>query len=43
MNKLVNPVSHNLQEWGSQEAQSLGVVFALTELIKPLSNCPGVS
>jgi hypothetical protein len=32
-----------LQEWKSQEAQSLGVVFALTELIKPLSNCPGLS
>jgi hypothetical protein len=39
----VNRVSHDLQEWTSQEAQSLGVVFALTELIKPLSNCPGLS
>jgi hypothetical protein len=38
----VNPVSHDLQEWRSQEAQSLGVVSALTELIKPLSNCPGL-
>jgi hypothetical protein len=32
-----------LQECRSQEAQSFGVVFALTELIKPLSNCPGLS
>jgi hypothetical protein len=43
MNKLVNMVSHDLQESRSQEAQLLGVVFALTELIKPLSNCPGLS
>jgi hypothetical protein len=39
----VNRVSHDLQEWGSQEAQLLGVVFALTELIQPLSNCPRLS
>jgi hypothetical protein len=41
--KLVNRISHNLQECRSQEAQSFAVVFALTELIKPLSNCPGLS
>jgi hypothetical protein len=34
---------HDLQEWRSEEARSLGVVFALTELIKPLSNCLGLS
>jgi hypothetical protein len=39
----VNRVSHDLQEWKSQEAQLLGVVFALTELIKPLTNCSGSS
>jgi hypothetical protein len=39
----VNRVSHDLQEWRSQEAQLLGFVFALTELINPLSNCPGLS
>jgi hypothetical protein len=39
----VNRVSHDLQEWRSQEAQVLGVVFALTELIKQLSNCLGLS
>jgi hypothetical protein len=37
----MNRVSHDLQEWRSQEARSLGVVFALTELIKPLYNYPG--
>jgi hypothetical protein len=39
----VNRASHDLEAFGSQEAQSLGVVIALTELIKPLSNCPGLS
>jgi hypothetical protein len=39
----VNLVSHDLQEWRSQEALSLGAVFALTELIKRLSNYPGFS
>jgi hypothetical protein len=39
----VNQVSHDLQEWRSQETQLLGVVFAFTELIKSLSNCPGLS
>jgi hypothetical protein len=41
-NKLVNQVSHDLKEWRSPEAQSLGVVSASTELVKPLSNCPGL-
>jgi hypothetical protein len=31
-----------LQEWRTQEAQLLDVVVALTEPIKPLSNCPGL-
>jgi hypothetical protein len=39
----VNRVSDDLQEWRSQKAQLLGVVFALMELIEPLSNCPGLS
>jgi hypothetical protein len=39
----VNRVSHDLKEYRSQEAKSFGVVFALTGLIKPLSNCPGLS
>jgi hypothetical protein len=39
----MNRVSHDFQECRSQEAQTFGVVFALTELIKPLSNCPGLS
>jgi hypothetical protein len=39
----VNRVSHDLQECRSQEAHPFGVVFALTELIKPLSNCSGLS
>jgi hypothetical protein len=29
--------------WTSEEALSLGVVYALTYLIRPLSNCPGLS
>jgi hypothetical protein len=29
-----------LQSWKSEEALSLGVVWAFTDLIKPLSNCP---
>jgi hypothetical protein len=39
----VNRVSHDLQECRSQEAHPFGVVFALTELIKSSSNCPGLS
>jgi hypothetical protein len=39
----VNRVSHDLQGCRSQEAHPFGVVFALTELIKPSSNCPGLS
>jgi hypothetical protein len=39
----VNRVSHDLQDCRSQEAHPFGVVFALTELIKPSSNCPGLS
>jgi hypothetical protein len=43
INKLVNQVNHDLQDWRSQKAHILGVVSAFTELIKPLSNCPGLS
>jgi hypothetical protein len=32
-----------LQEWRSQEVQLLGIILALTEVIRPLSNCPGLS
>jgi hypothetical protein len=42
-NKLANQVNHQLQQWRSQEAQSLGVISAFTELTKPLSSCPGLS
>jgi hypothetical protein len=42
-NKLVNQVNHDFQQWRSQKTQSFGVVFAFTQLIKPLSNCPGLS
>jgi hypothetical protein len=41
--KLVNELSHEFQSWTSEEALSLGVVDGLTDLIKPLSNCPGLS
>jgi uncharacterized protein YcgI (DUF1989 family) len=39
----VNEVSHELQSWRSEEFLSLGVVYAFTDLIKTLSNCPGQS
>jgi hypothetical protein len=37
----VNRACHDLQEWRSQEAESLGVVFDGTSQI--VSNCPGLS
>jgi hypothetical protein len=42
-NKLVNQINHHLQQWRTQEAESFGIVSAFTELIKPLSNYPGLS
>jgi hypothetical protein len=41
-NKLANQVIHDFQQWRSKRAQSVGVVSALTPLITPLSNCPGL-
>jgi hypothetical protein len=41
-NKLVNQVNHDFQQWRRQEAQSLGIVSAFTQLIKPVLNCPGL-
>jgi hypothetical protein len=32
-----------LQDWRRQEAQSLGIVSAFTQLLTPLPNCPGLS
>jgi hypothetical protein len=43
INKLVNQVNHDFQQWRSQRSQSFGVVSAFIQLIKPLSNCPGLS
>jgi hypothetical protein len=42
-NRLVNQVNDNLQHWRNQHAQLLGIVSALTELIKSLANCRGFS
>jgi hypothetical protein len=42
-NKLVNQVNHDLQDWRNQKAHILGVVSVFTQLIKPSSNCPGLS
>jgi citrate lyase alpha subunit len=39
----VNQISHHSQQWTTQEAQSFGIVSAVTELIKPLPNCPRLS
>jgi hypothetical protein len=43
INKLANQINHDLQDWRSPKARILGVVSAFTQLIKPLSNCPGLS
>jgi hypothetical protein len=42
-NKLVNQIKHLLQQWRTKEARSFGTIFVFTQLIKPLSNCPGLS
>jgi hypothetical protein len=42
-NKLVNQINHHLQQWRTQEVRSFGTISAFTQLIKPLSNCPGLS
>jgi hypothetical protein len=39
----VNQVNHDLQDWRSQKAHILDIVSAFTQLINPLSNCPGLS
>jgi hypothetical protein len=39
----VNQTNHHLQQWRIQEARSFGIISAFTQLIKPLSNCPGLS
>jgi hypothetical protein len=41
-NKLVNQINHHLQQWRTQEARSFPIISAFTQLIKPLSNCPGL-
>jgi hypothetical protein len=38
----MSQVDRDLQDWRSQEARLFGVVSAFTQLIKPLSNCPGL-
>jgi hypothetical protein len=42
-NKLGNQINHHLQQWRTQEARSFGIISAFTQLIKPSSNCPGLS
>jgi hypothetical protein len=42
-NKLVSQINHHLQQWRTQEARSFGIMSAFTQLIKSLSNCPGLS
>jgi hypothetical protein len=42
-NELVNQINHPLQKWRTKEARSFGIIPAFTQLIKPLSNCPGLS
>jgi hypothetical protein len=42
-NKLVNQINHHLQQWRTQEARPFGITSAFTQLIKSLSNCPGLS
>jgi hypothetical protein len=41
--KLVNQINRHLQRGRAQEARSFGIIYAFTQLIKPLSNCPGLS
>jgi hypothetical protein len=42
-NKLVNQINHHLQQGRTQEARLFGIISAFTQLIKPVSNCPGLS
>jgi hypothetical protein len=42
-NKLVNQINHHLQQRMTQEARSFGIISAFTQLMKLLSNCPGLS
>jgi hypothetical protein len=32
-----------VQQWRTQEVRSFGIISAFTQLIKPLSNRPGLS
>jgi hypothetical protein len=43
INKLVNQINHHLQQRRTQDARSFCIISAFTQLIKPLSNCPGLS
>jgi hypothetical protein len=42
-NILVNQINHHLQPWSPQDARSFGIISAFTQLIKSLSNYPGLS
>jgi hypothetical protein len=42
-NTAVNEVNRDIQEWRREGAQPLGSVCAFTQLLKPLSNCRGLS
>jgi hypothetical protein len=39
----VNQINHHLQKRRTQEARSFGTISAFTQLIKTLSNYPGLS
>jgi hypothetical protein len=42
-NKPASQINHHLQQWRTQGARSFSIVSAFTQLIKPLSNCLGLS
>jgi hypothetical protein len=42
-NKLVNQMNYYLQQWRTQDARPFDIISAFTQLIKLLSNCPGLS
>jgi hypothetical protein len=42
-NKFMNQINHHLQQWRTQDARSFGIISVFIELIKPLSNCSGLS
>jgi hypothetical protein len=41
-NRLVNQINHHLRQWRTQEARSFGIISAVTQLIKLLSNFLGL-